>query len=236
MFPTTCVCVLTLGRERQKHQRKRNVLITHRHCRRSQISLSCSINAAAMGQTQSTAGRQLLSVVQENNTAQLRLILQEHPGASCYATCIDRNSPLLLAAGGRAPDSTGGLWELGAAVQQQLRRVVAFCSVCALPSLADNNNNSSTACCVCMLHKSALQTHASTSRPRPKCQAGCGCFPGFLTSTCLCRCAGRGHARMVQAILEAAVISQGLTRAKKRCINHSNSKGQSALMLACIHG
>jgi hypothetical protein len=47
---------------------------------------------------------------------------------------------------------------------------------------------------------------------------------------------GKGHARMVQAILEAAVLSQGLTRAKKRCINHSNSKGQSALMLACISG
>jgi hypothetical protein len=41
---------------------------------------------------------------------------------------------------------------------------------------------------------------------------------------------------MVQAILEAAVLSQGLTRAKKRCINHSNSKGQSALMLACMSG
>lgn len=48
--------------------------------------------------------------------------------------------------------------------------------------------------------------------------------------------AARGHDRLVQAIIEAAVLSQGLTRAKQKCINHANNKGHSALMLACMHG
>jgi hypothetical protein len=37
-------------------------------------------------------------------------------------------------------------------------------------------------------------------------------------------------------ILEAAVMCEGPDTAKKRCINHSNKRGQSALMLACMNG
>jgi hypothetical protein len=50
------------------------------------------------------------------------------------------------------------------------------------------------------------------------------------------RCAGRGHYRLVQAIVEAAVIAHGPARAKQRCINHTNHKGHSALTLACMNG
>lgn len=62
---------------------------------------------------------------------------------------------------------------------------------------------------------------------------------GALSSCLLLLClhpSGRGHTRLVQAILEAAVLSQGLVRAKQRCINHTNSRGHSALNVACQHG
>ena len=47
---------------------------------------------------------------------------------------------------------------------------------------------------------------------------------------------GRGHYRLVQMILEAAVVREGPDRAKQRCINHANKRGQSALILACVNG
>lgn len=49
-------------------------------------------------------------------------------------------------------------------------------------------------------------------------------------------CAARGHFDLVAMILEAAVMSEGPEKAKKFCIDHMNSKRQTALMVACKHG
>lgn len=46
----------------------------------------------------------------------------------------------------------------------------------------------------------------------------------------------RGHFELVQLILETAVMTEGPERAKKNCIDHANSKRQTALMVACKHG
>lgn len=48
--------------------------------------------------------------------------------------------------------------------------------------------------------------------------------------------AARGHFELVQMVLEAAVMSEGPERAKRLCIDHTNAKKQSALMVACKHG
>lgn len=48
--------------------------------------------------------------------------------------------------------------------------------------------------------------------------------------------AARGHFELVQLILETAVMTEGPERAKRNCIDHANSKRQTALMVACKHG
>jgi hypothetical protein len=55
----------------------------------------------SMGQAHSrcSSGKQLIQATVEQNTQAARQILSVHPEASCYSTCIDRNSPLLVAAG-----------------------------------------------------------------------------------------------------------------------------------------
>ncbi|WIA35703.1 hypothetical protein OEZ86_004106 [Tetradesmus obliquus] len=92
-----------------------------------------------------SSGAQLLALVQCGQTSAAKEVLEQHPVAACYSTYVERNSPLLVAA-------------------------------------------------------------------------------------------GRGHYRLVQAIVEAAVIAQGAAKAKQRCINHTNNKGHSALILACMNG
>eukprot|EP00775_Hariotina_reticulata_P007519 gene7519-7730_t len=63
------------------------------------------------------------------------------------------------------------------------------------------------------------------------------CFSTYLDrNSPLLVAAGRGHLRLVQAIMEAAVMAVGPSKAKQRCINHTNHKGQSALTLACMNG
>ena len=54
-----------------------------------------------MGQVHSrcSTGKQLLATCHDGNTQLSRYLLQANPAASCYVTCIDRNSPLLVAAG-----------------------------------------------------------------------------------------------------------------------------------------
>lgn len=46
----------------------------------------------------------------------------------------------------------------------------------------------------------------------------------------------RGHFELVQMLLEAAVMSEGVERANRHCIDHVNVKRQTALMVACKHG
>ncbi|GIL60399.1 hypothetical protein Vafri_14847 [Volvox africanus] len=55
-------------------------------------------------------------------------------------------------------------------------------------------------------------------------------------SSPLLQAAARGHFELVQLILETAVMTEGPERAKKNCIDHANSKRQTALMVACKHG
>ncbi|GIL80568.1 hypothetical protein Vretimale_16011 [Volvox reticuliferus] len=55
-------------------------------------------------------------------------------------------------------------------------------------------------------------------------------------SSPLLQAAARGHFELVQLILETAVMTEGPERAKKICIDHANSKRQTALMVACKHG
>jgi hypothetical protein len=59
---------------------------------------------------------------------------------------------------------------------------------------------------------------------------------GLAADEVLSANAGRGHLRLMQAIMEAAVMAVGPSKAKQRCINHTNHKGQSALTLACMNG
>lgn len=60
---------------------------------------------------------------------------------------------------------------------------------------------------------------------------------GFVDKTSpLMVAAGCGHLAVLQVLLETAVAKEGPDRAKKHCINHTNVKGQSALMLACGNG
>ncbi|KAF6266367.1 ankyrin repeat-containing domain protein [Scenedesmus sp. NREL 46B-D3] len=92
-----------------------------------------------------SSGSKLLALVHCGQTSAAKEVLEQHPVAACYSTYVDKNSPLLVAA-------------------------------------------------------------------------------------------GRGHYRLVQAIVEAAVIAHGPAKAKQRCINHTNHKGHSALILACMHG
>eukprot|EP00198_Chlamydomonas_reinhardtii_P006165 XP_001695501.1 predicted protein [Chlamydomonas reinhardtii] len=55
-------------------------------------------------------------------------------------------------------------------------------------------------------------------------------------SSPLLQAAARGHFELVQLILETAVMTEGPERAKRNCIDHANSKRQTALMVACKHG
>ncbi|PNH07652.1 putative E3 ubiquitin-protein ligase [Tetrabaena socialis] len=55
-------------------------------------------------------------------------------------------------------------------------------------------------------------------------------------SSPLLQAGARGHFELVQLILETAVMTEGPERAKKNCIDHANSKRQTALMVACKHG
>jgi hypothetical protein len=48
--------------------------------------------------------------------------------------------------------------------------------------------------------------------------------------------AGRGQHRMVQQILETAVALEGPEKAKRVCINAVNTRGQTALSMACMNG
>lgn len=48
--------------------------------------------------------------------------------------------------------------------------------------------------------------------------------------------AARGHFELVQSLLEAAVMCEGPEKAKKGCIDHTNAKRQTPLMVACKHG
>jgi hypothetical protein len=48
--------------------------------------------------------------------------------------------------------------------------------------------------------------------------------------------AGRGHFRLVQQILETAVMLEGPDKAKRLCINACNTRGQTALSMACMNG
>lgn len=48
--------------------------------------------------------------------------------------------------------------------------------------------------------------------------------------------AARGHYELLQAVLEAAVLVDGIDKAKRLCIDHRNAKKQTALMVACKHG
>lgn len=70
--------------------------------------------------------------------------------------------------------------------------------------------------------------HPASNHPQPHSnRAARAMTPSF---------AGRGHYRLVQMILETAVAHDGPERAKVKCINHANKRGQSALMLACMNG
>lgn len=40
----------------------------------------------------------------------------------------------------------------------------------------------------------------------------------------------------MQIIVETAVMVEGVDKAKRLCIDHTNAKKQSALMVACKHG
>lgn len=48
--------------------------------------------------------------------------------------------------------------------------------------------------------------------------------------------AARGHFDLVQSIVETAVAYEGPEKAKAHCIDHTNAKRQTALMVACKHG
>lgn len=48
--------------------------------------------------------------------------------------------------------------------------------------------------------------------------------------------AARGHFELLQSILETAVAYEGVEKAKLHCIDHTNAKRQSALIVACKHG
>lgn len=48
--------------------------------------------------------------------------------------------------------------------------------------------------------------------------------------------AARGHSELVQMLVEAAVMCDGVEKAKRNCIDHTNNKRQTALIVACKHG
>lgn len=52
----------------------------------------------------------------------------------------------------------------------------------------------------------------------------------------LLQAAARGHFELLQLILETAVMTEGPEKAKRQCIDHTNSKRQTPLMVACKHG
>lgn len=109
--------------------------------------------------------------------------LSRTPSAAFYCTFVDRNTPLIIAAG-----------------------------MCYLNQVAQGK-----AC----THKLAVSTLLDIF---------CNTAYAFPVM------AGRGHNRLVQQILETAVMHEGAEKAKHACINHVNKKGQSALMMACING
>lgn len=63
--------------------------------------------------------------------------------------------------------------------------------------------------------------------PRSHACALLACMPPY---------AGRGWLSIVQIIVETAVMVEGVDKAKRLCIDHTNAKKQSALMVACKHG
>jgi hypothetical protein len=65
---------------------------------------------------------------------------------------------------------------------------------------------------------------------------GEGHAPWLESDKLLRLCAARGHFELVQLVLETAVMVDGPDKAKRLCIDHSNSKRQTALMAACKHG
>jgi hypothetical protein len=84
-------------------------------------------------------------------------------------------------------------------------------------------------CLACM----SLACRYDITCPQMVCMYWRTLLKPVLLSSCY---TGRGHYRLVQAIVEAAVIAHGPARAKQRCINHTNHKGHSALTLACMNG
>ncbi|GAX81490.1 hypothetical protein CEUSTIGMA_g8919.t1 [Chlamydomonas eustigma] len=52
----------------------------------------------------------------------------------------------------------------------------------------------------------------------------------------LIQASARGHFDLVQLILETAVMTDGPEKARRNCIDHTNAKHQTALIVACKHG
>lgn len=52
----------------------------------------------------------------------------------------------------------------------------------------------------------------------------------------LLQAAARGHFELLQLILETAVMCEGPDKAKRHCIDHTNSKRQTPLIVSCKHG
>lgn len=162
-------------------------------------------------------------------------ILSSSPGTSCYASCVDRSSPLIVAAGGPGTQSRQQLH--GAHARSDER---GACVSLGADAAAATHCMQLQPCVVC---QATTQQHAAcpaAAAPLTGQRVATNLSPRCFAAACRCvdtpTCTAGGHARLVQAILEAAVLSQGLARAKERCINHTTSKGHSALMVACING
>ncbi|MEW5305082.1 MAG: hypothetical protein WDW36_007646 [Sanguina aurantia] len=55
-------------------------------------------------------------------------------------------------------------------------------------------------------------------------------------TSALIQASARGHSELVQMLVEAAVMCDGVEKAKRNCIDHTNNKRQTALIVACKHG
>jgi hypothetical protein len=181
-----------------------------------------------------------------------RALLEENAAASCYVSCVHRLSPLLVASGvfvwlggrhgGRRVRGVHKAAHLRAAAACVRMRIVACGAACVRGSwrrLSSGCLPPLTCCLVGAPAAHARQTPLPVLRSLPLERVrSCASPPSPLHLPCTAThtTTARGHTRLCQAIIEAAVLSQGLTRAKQRCINHINARGHSALMVACMNG
>lgn len=156
-------------------------------------------------------------------------LLKRYPKSASYCNFKDRSSPLIQAAGeeGAAP-GRGGLWRGGGTGRGRI-------DAARLPTGAPLTPGRESA--VPPLQLPACTAPASLSSATPLTDVFVAGRPGAPPAPTRTRTtAARGHFELVQLVLETAVMTEGPEKAKKHCVDHANSKRQTALMVSCKHG